>query len=96
MPNFIYTAMDAKGKTVKGKINANSEDAAIAEIKKMGLYPSSLKDADAKAKKTAAAGKDGAKKGGVGSMEINLSFGPKKIKPKRRHKICPSTKTSKS
>ncbi|MBR2723202.1 MAG: type II secretion system F family protein, partial [Lentisphaeria bacterium] len=71
MPNFIYTAMDAKGKTVKGKITADSEDLAIAEIKKMGLYPSSVKDADAKAKKAAAAGKDGAKKGGVGAMEIN-------------------------
>ncbi|MBR1965509.1 MAG: type II secretion system F family protein [Lentisphaeria bacterium] len=83
MPNFMYVAMDAKGKTVKGKITADTEDQAISEIKKMGLYPSSVKNADVK---KAAASKDaakgGAKKGGVGAMEINLSLGPKKIKPK--------------
>ncbi len=82
MPNFNYVAMDAKGKTVKGKLTADSEDMAIAEIKKMGLYPSSVKNADVKSSK-AAAGKDGAKNGAKkGAMEINLSFGPMKIKPK--------------
>ena len=82
MPNFNYVAMDAKGKTVKGKLTADSEDMAIAEIKKMGLYPSSVKNADVKSSK-AAAGKDGAKNGAKkGSMEINLSFGPMKIKSK--------------
>ena len=73
MPNFTYVAKDPKGKVVKGKINADNEAQAIVEIKKMGLFISSVKNADLK-------GKDGAKKGGA--MEINLSFGPKKIKSK--------------
>lgn len=74
MPNFIYVAMDAKGKTVKGKITADNEDSAISEIKEMGLYPSSIKNADEQTAK-------GKKKKG-GAMDINLSFGPKRIKTK--------------
>ena len=47
MPQFVYIAMDGNGKEIKGKINAASEDLAIAELKKQGLFPTSVKDPNA-------------------------------------------------
>ena len=45
MPQYVYTAMNAAGKTRKGKINALSETAAVAELKSKGLFPTSIKAA---------------------------------------------------
>ena len=50
MPQFVYTAMNARGKEMKGKINAASEEAAIADLKAKGLFPTSIKAAAAAAK----------------------------------------------
>ena len=33
MPQYAYVAMDSKGKEQKGKITADSETAAVAELK---------------------------------------------------------------
>lgn len=83
MPHYIYTAMDAKGREQKGKLEAANEDAAIAEIKKMGMFPSSLKEFEPKAKGKPRAGTaNAAKKKGGGFDLNNISFGPKIIKRK--------------
>ena len=72
MPQYIYTAMNAAGKTRKGKINAVSETAAVAELKAKGLFPTSLKAAVTAAAKT--------KKKSSGSF--NIQFGPVVIRTK--------------
>ena len=43
MPQYAYTAMDSKGKEQKGRINADNEAAAVAELKQKGLFPTSVK-----------------------------------------------------
>ena len=35
--------MDSKGKEQKGRINADSEAAAVAELKQKGMFPTSVK-----------------------------------------------------
>ncbi|MEM6911996.1 MAG: type II secretion system F family protein [Verrucomicrobiota bacterium] len=42
MPNFEYLAIDAKGEQTSGTLQAGSEAAAIAEIKKLNLYPTKV------------------------------------------------------
>ena len=70
MPQFVYTAMNARGKEMKGKINAASEEAAIADLKAKGLFPTSIKAAAAAATKK--------KKGGG----MNMALGPIVVKKK--------------
>ena len=41
---YIYRARDAKGKTVKGKLDAQSQSAAISAVKAQGLTPLWIKD----------------------------------------------------
>ncbi|MBP5531770.1 MAG: type II secretion system F family protein [Lentisphaeria bacterium] len=73
MPVFNYTAMDAKGREQKGKINAPNEEEVANELRRKGMFPTSIRVA-AKAK-TAAGGKK--KSGG-----LNLNLGPTVIKRK--------------
>jgi type IV pilus assembly protein PilC len=75
MPQFIYTAIDARGREQKGKINAASEEAVANELKRKGLFPSSIKAA---AKKKTVKKKEAGKGGGM-----NISFGPPVIKRKK-------------
>ena len=74
MPVYLYTAMDAKGREQKGKINAPNEEQVANELRRKGMFPTSIRVA-AKAKATAAA----KKKGGGG---LNLNLGPVVIKRK--------------
>ena len=74
MPQYLYTAVNASGKELKGKIVAASAEEATEALKKQQLFITSLKDADAK-KRTAA------KKGGKGGMG-NISIGTPVIKKK--------------
>ena len=53
MPQYMYTAMDSKGKEQKGKIVADSEAAAVAELKQKGMFPTSVKAVIATKKKKA-------------------------------------------
>ena len=71
MPQYTYIAMDSKGKEQKGKITAESETAAVAELKKKGMFPTSVKAVVA-AKKTKKAGGGG----------FNMALGPMVIKRK--------------
>ena len=41
--DFIYTALDAGGREIKAAITAGSKDEAIAQIKEMGYFPTTLK-----------------------------------------------------
>ena len=70
MPQYVYTAMDSKGKEQKGRINADSEAAAVAELKQKGMFPTSVKAVVAAKKKKAA---------GSG---FNMALGPMVIKRK--------------
>ena len=70
MPQYAYIAMDSKGKEQKGRITADSETAAVAELKKKGMFPTSVKAVVA-AKKS--------KKSGGG---FNMALGPMVIKRK--------------
>ena len=70
MPQYAYTAMNASGKELKGKINSASEEAAIAELKAKGLFPTSIKAAAATTVK---------KKKGSG---FNVALGPIVVKKK--------------
>ena len=71
MPQYMYTAMDSMGKEQKGRIVADSENAAMAELKQKGMFPMSVKAvvATKKAKKTAGSG-------------FNVALGPMVIKRK--------------
>ena len=74
MPVFNYTAMDAKGREQKGKINAPNEEAVANELRRKGMFPTSIR----MAAKTKTATKK--KSGGGGGLNINL--GPMVIKRK--------------
>ena len=74
MPQYMYTAMDSRGKERKGKINAASEEAAAAELRSKNLYATSIRVAvDVKKTQTARA------KSGSG---FNLNLGPMVINRK--------------
>ena len=74
MPQYLYTAMDAKGREQKGKINAPTEEAVAVELRRKGMFPTSIR--------TAAKTKTAKKKSGGGGGSINLAFGVGNIKRK--------------
>ena len=74
MAQFTYIAMDARGREQKGKMNAASEEAVANELKRKGLFPTSIRAAVVKS------GAKKAKKSGGGGFNINL--GPTIIKRK--------------
>ncbi len=79
MPQFNYVAMDSTGKEKKGKISATSEDAAASELKKQGLFPTSIKSADPKAAKPK---KGTARRSSSGGGGMNITIGTPVIKRK--------------
>lgn len=79
MPQFNYVAMDSTGKEKKGKISATSEDAAASELKKQGLFPTSIKNADPKAVKPK---KGAARRSSSGGGAMNITIGTPVIKRK--------------
>jgi len=84
MPHFQYNAIDPSGNNLTGTIEAGHLQEAIAKLKGMGYYVTNVapaRSAAAKGKPAARKGKPKAKGKGKG-MEINLSFGPAKIKGK--------------
>ncbi len=94
MPHFQYNAIDQSGNSLTGTIEAGHIQEAIGKLKSMGYYITNVTPArnvsavskspdvkpNAPAKKI---GKEKAKTKGKGQgMQIKLSFGPAKIKPK--------------
>jgi len=81
MPNFHYTALDAKGEQTSGVLVANNKDEAVQQLRAQSLYLTSLEEegsAGAK-KKAKAPAKKARKKSGALS---NTTFGGGRVKPK--------------
>ena len=74
MPVFNYTAMDAKGREQKGKINAPNEEAVANELRRKGMFPTSIR--------MAAKSKSATKKKSSGGGGLNINLGPMVIKRK--------------
>ncbi|MCS6772041.1 MAG: type II secretion system F family protein [Kiritimatiellae bacterium] len=84
MPKFNYIALDARGRESQGEIEADNQTMAIARIRERGLFPTTITEATAKARKTAPT-KPGAKtRGSALNMEIKLQAPSflQKVKPK--------------
>ena len=76
MPQYNYVAMDRKGKEQKGKINAANEEAAAAEIRAKGMFPTSIRLA-VNIKKAVKKSSGGSK-----TSAFNMTLGPVVIKRK--------------
>ena len=79
MPNFEYTALDAKGEQTSGVLSANNKDEATQQLRSQGYYPTSIEEEGKAGKKSKAPAKKGRKKG---SSLTNKSFGAGRVKPK--------------
>ena len=70
MPAYNYIAMDAKGREQKGKINAPNEEAVANELRRKGMFPTSIRMAvKTKAAKTKRSG--GGMNISIGASNIN-------------------------
>ncbi len=83
MPNFNYTALDAKGEQADGSIASASEAEAVQKLRAQGLYPTQIVE---EGKGKPSAGKVSAKKGKAKSKgsALNMTIGKPKstVKPK--------------
>lgn len=79
MPNFQYTALDAKGEQTSGVLTANNKDEATQQLRAQGFYPTSIEEEGAGGKKSKAPAKKARKKSGSISGK---SFGAGRVKPK--------------
>jgi type IV pilus assembly protein PilC len=52
MSTFQYTAVDKKGQTVKDRIEASSQDDAVAKVRAIGYFPTNVKEIHISQKKT--------------------------------------------
>lgn len=80
MPKFRYIAMDAKGAEVQGTVQAQTENAALASIRKKGLFPTRVEEA---ARRQKVQRDSGGKKGGALSLELKLPASMTRVKPKK-------------
>ncbi|MFU8892622.1 MAG: type II secretion system F family protein [Luteolibacter sp.] len=81
MPNFQYTALDAKGEQTSGVLEANNKDEAVQQLRVQGLYITSLDEegaAGARKKAKGPAKKARKKTGGMAGK----GFGGGRVKPK--------------
>jgi type IV pilus assembly protein PilC len=78
MATFVYEAVDAQGKKVKGSLEASTSQEAIAQIKAQRLFPETIRQQKAKKAggEEAAGKKKKAKKKGGASLSIG------RVKPK--------------
>lgn len=77
MPKYAYSAMDSRGKEVKGTLDAENENDVLNELRKQGLFPTGVTDAGTKA------AKGGGKKINL-NMQLKLpglNLGAGKVKP---------------
>jgi len=81
MPNFHYTALDAKGEQTSGVLVANTKEEAAQQLRTQSLYLTSLEEEGAAGvnKKLKKPVKKARKKGGSLS---GRSFGSSRVKPK--------------
>ena len=79
MPTYVYEALNAAGKTEKGRIEAGTTDEAISSIRQQGFFPTSVRE------DTVGGSTDKGKRGKkVGSSKqkkgLTISFGKVKTK----------------
>ncbi|MBQ4106484.1 MAG: type II secretion system F family protein [Lentisphaeria bacterium] len=67
MPQFEYFALDVNGKQRKGKLVADTQEQAAAELKRQGLFPTQLIDPEAKKRLARRRAK---RNGGLGNVTI--------------------------
>lgn len=81
MPNFIYTALDAKGEQADGTLSAATEAEAVQKLRAQGLYPTQINE---EGKGGAAGAKKPAKKAKAKVKAKKMSFGKGggSVKPK--------------
>jgi type IV pilus assembly protein PilC len=77
MPNFQYTALDAKGEQTSGVLAANNKDEATQQLRAQGLYLTSLNEEGVGAKKVKGPVKKSSKKPAAKSFG-----GGGRVKPK--------------
>lgn len=80
MPNFQYTALDAKGEQTNGVVSANSEAEAIQQLRGKGLYPTQINE-EGKGKKGKAAASKGSKAKAAAKKSSKSHLGGR-VKPK--------------
>ena len=80
MPNFNYTALDAKGEQSDGLIAATTEGEAVQKLRGLGLYPTQI--AEEGKGKPAVAGKAPAKKAKGKSLNMTIGKTKTTVKPK--------------
>ena len=84
MAKYQFSALDAKGKEIKGIVEADSENSALAAIRKKGLFPTQVeRSGDKKKGATKKASGGASKKGGGLSMEIKMPSLVTRVKPKQ-------------
>jgi len=79
MPNYIYSALDAKGEQADGNVTANTEAEAIQKLRAQGLYPTQISEEGQGAGKAKIAAKRTALKKPKGKM---MATGKITVKPK--------------
>ena len=79
MPTFVYEALNAAGKTEKGRIDAASSDEAISAIRQQGFFPTSVRE-DTVAGGDGKGKKEKKKKGNKKKGGFAISFGNVKTK----------------
>jgi type IV pilus assembly protein PilC len=73
MPKFTYTALDAQGKESTGVLDVEDTNTAVARIKEMGFFPTSVtEDAGGKKGRKGAAGKQAT---GLKKFNFNITLG---------------------
>ena len=82
MPNFQFTAADAKGEQLSGSVEANSETEALEQIKAQGYYPLQIVEDGKGTHKTAPKKKAPLKKGKAAGPKGAARTGGR-IKPKQ-------------
>jgi type IV pilus assembly protein PilC len=80
MPNFHYTALDAKGEQATGEVAAATEAEAVQKLRAQGLYPTHISE-DGKGS-PGIASKSKAKKAKAKSINISFGKGGSTVKPK--------------
>ena len=72
MPIYQYTAMDAKGKEQKGKLEAENEEAVAKSLQDQGLFVTSIKVSATRTAKKKDEKKDEKKNENAGGFSFNF------------------------
>jgi len=80
MPTFVYEALNAAGKTEKGRIEANTSEEAMAAIRKNGFFPTTVREDKLKEGSGKKTDKKEKKKKSKKKRSFNISIGGVKTK----------------